>query len=117
MMDLFAWFARGEGQFVNGCKATVLRRYCVARQLAVPKCQQIQPRKSKVLTAPCDINADDINFSLVHLGEAGDHVDEVLKSAHIAGVGIVHPTVDVNEKERTLRLPNHIDCSRSLRHI
>src|SRR5439155_18096346 len=60
-------------------------------------------------------NTDYVNLSLGHLREARNHVDEVLKSANVTGVGIVHPTVDVDKKKRALRLTNHIDRSRSLR--
>src|SRR5262245_43957976 len=114
MMNLLAWLPRGKSQFVDSSQATVLRRYCIARRFAVPKRQQIQAWKSKILAAPCYINANHINLSLGHLGKARDHVDEVLKSANITGVRVVHPTVDVNEKQRALRLANCIDCSHSL---
>src|ERR1044071_6271727 len=104
MMNLLTWLPRGKCQFVNSGQATVLRRYFVARRFTVPKCQQIQARKSKILTAPCDINANYVCFCFGDLREARDHVNEVLEPANITGVGIVHPTVDVNEKQRTLRL-------------
>jgi hypothetical protein len=38
----------------------------------------------------------------------------VFKSANITGIGIVHPTVDVDEKKRALRLTNRVDGNRSL---
>src|SRR5881227_1004170 len=114
MVDLFAWLSRSQCQFVNSSQAAVLRRDRTARQLAVPKSQQIQAWHAKVFAAPCDINTDHINLSLGHLGKARNHVNKVLKSAHITGVGIVHPAVNVNEKKRTLRLANRVDGSSSL---
>jgi hypothetical protein len=91
-----------------------LRRYFIARRFAVPKRQQIQAWKSKILTAPRYINADNIDFVLSYLRKARNHVDKVLESANIAGVGIVHPTVDVNEKKRALCLPNQVNRDGSL---
>jgi hypothetical protein len=38
----------------------------------------------------------------------------VFESANITGIGIIHPTVDVNEKKRALRLADRIDRSCSL---
>jgi hypothetical protein len=38
----------------------------------------------------------------------------MLKAAHIPGVRIVHPTVDIDEKERAFRLANCIDRGYSL---
>src|SRR5436190_23878633 len=117
MVDLFAWLSRSQCQFVNSSQAAVLRRHRTARQLAVPKSQQIQAWHAKVFAAPPDINTDYINISVGHLGKTRDHINKVFKSANITGVGIVHPTVDVNEKKRPLRLTNHVDRSRSLRCI
>src|SRR5215472_292524 len=114
MVNLFAWFSRGKCQFVNSSQATVLRRYFIARRFAVPKCQQIQARKGQILTTPRYINADDINFSLGHFGETRDHVNKVFESANITRVGIVHPTVDVDKKERPLCLANQVNGSGSL---
>src|ERR1044072_7581317 len=114
MVDLLTWLPGGQRQFVNGSQATILRRYVPTRQLAVPKRQQIQTRHTKVLPAPRDINTDYVNPFLGHLGKTRDHINEVFKSANITGVGIVHPTVDINEKQGSLRLTNGIDCSRSL---
>src|SRR5947199_10215768 len=117
MVDLFAWFSRSQCQFVNSSKAAVLCRHRTARQLAVPKSQQIQTRHGKVFAAPPNINTDHINLSAGHLGKTRDHINKMFKSANIAGVGIVHPTVDVNEKKGPVRLTNHVDRSRSLRCI
>src|SRR5262249_31552298 len=114
MVDLLARLSRSQCQFVNSSKAAVLRRHRTAGQLAVPKSQQIQAWNAEVLAAPRDINTDHINLSLGHLGKTRNHVNEVFEAANIAGVGIVHPTVDVYEKKRALRLTNHVDGSRSL---
>jgi len=113
-MNLLARLPSGQREFVNSSQAAVLRRYVSARQLAVPKRQQIQARHGKVLPAPCDINTDHVDVSLSHLGKTGDHINEVFKSTNITGVGVVHPTVDIDEKERSLRLANYIDRSRPL---
>src|SRR5260370_41766421 len=109
MVDLFAWLSRSQCQFVNSSEAAVLRRHRTARQLAVPKSQQIQAWHGKVFAAPPDINTDYVNLSLGHLREARNHVDEALKWANVTGAGIVHPTVDVNEKNQALRLTKHVD--------
>src|SRR4029453_10996353 len=114
MVDLLSRLSRSQCQFVNGSQAAVLRRHRTASQLAVPKSQQIQAWHSKVFARPRDINTDYVNLSLSYLGKTRDHINKVLKSADITGVGIVHPTVDVNEKKRALRLPNCVDCSDSL---
>src|SRR5260370_40117551 len=114
MVDLLARLPRSQCQFVNSSQAAVLRRHRTARQLAVPKSQQIQARRAKVLAAPRDINTDHVNLSLGHLGKTRDHINKVFKSANITGVGIVHPAVNVNEKKGTLRLANHVEGSRSL---
>src|SRR5262249_12280442 len=114
MVNLLARLSRSQCQFVNSSQAAVLRSDRTARQLAVPKCQQIQAWDGKILTTPGDINTDHINLSVGHLGKTRDHINKVFKSANITGIGIVHPTVDVNEKKGTLRLANHINRSRSL---
>jgi len=99
----------------------------VAGPFALPKGQQIQPGNREILTTPGDVNSNDINLSLGHLGKTRDHVNEVLKAADIARIcilqrrswglyAVVHPTVDVNEKERALCLANCIHGSDSLRH-
>src|SRR5438874_12050141 len=99
MVNLLTWLSSSQCQVVNSSQAAVLRRHRSARQLAVPKSQQIQTRQSKILAAPADINTDYVNLSLGHLRKTRDHVNEVLKSANITGVGIVHPAVDVNKKK------------------
>src|SRR5689334_9400407 len=113
MVDLFPRLSCSQRQFINSSQAAVLRRHRTACQLAVPKSQQIQAWNAKVFAAPRDINSDHVNLSLGHLGKARNHVDKVLKSANVTGVGIVHPTVDVNEEKGALRLTNHVDRSRS----
>src|ERR1700747_3492871 len=107
MVDLLTWLSRSQCQFVNGSQTAVLRRHRTARQLAVPKSQQIQAWHAKVLAAPRDIDTDHINLSVGHLGNTRDHINKVFKSANITRVGVVHPAVDVNEKKGTLRLANH----------
>src|SRR5438045_8834000 len=114
MVDLLAWLSRSQCQFVNSSQAAVLRRHRTARQLAVPKRQQIQAWHAKILAAPRDINTDYVNLSLSHLGKSRNHVNELFKSANVTGVGIVHPAVDVNEKKRALCLTNRVEGSRSL---
>src|SRR6478736_6613812 len=114
MMDLLSWLSRSQCQFVNSSQAAVLRRHRTARQLAVPKSQQIQAWHGKVLAAPGDINTDYINLSLGHLGKSRGHVNKVFKSANITRIGIVHPAVDVDEKKGALRLANRVERSRSL---
>src|SRR6478609_12160132 len=106
MVDLLARLSGSQCQFVNGSQAAVLRRHRPASQLAVPKSQQIQAWHAKVFAAPRDINTDHVNLSLVHLGQTRDHINKVLKSANITGIGIVHPTVDVDKKKRAWRLAN-----------
>ena len=113
-MDLLAWFSRSQGEFVNGSQAAVLRSYLITGGLAVPKRQQIQTGYGKIFAAPRYIDPDDIDLCLGDLGQTRDHVDKMLESANIAGVGIVHPAMDVNEKKGTLCLANHIESSRSL---
>src|SRR6476646_10643776 len=83
MVDLLAWLSSRQCQFVNGSQAAVLRGHRTARQLAVPKSQQIQAWHAKVFAAPRDINTDHINLSLGHLGKTRDHINKVLKSADI----------------------------------
>src|SRR5262249_8339476 len=117
MMDLLAWFSRGQCQFVNGGQAAVLRSYFTTGGLAFPKCQQIQPREGKIFPAPTNVHADDIDFCLRHLGKTRDHINEVLKSTNITGVRVVHPTMDVNEEKWTLCHANRIDRGATLRHI
>src|SRR5262249_19894883 len=114
MVDLLTWLSSGQRQFVNCSQAAVLRRHVTARQLAVPKRQQIQAWNSEVLPTPCDINTDYVNVSLRDLGKTRDHINKVFESANIAGIGIVHPTVDVNEKQGALCLANHVNGSGSL---
>src|SRR5438552_10476969 len=111
MVNLLSWLSRSQCQFVNSSQAAVLRRHRTARQLAVPKRQQIQAWNAKVFAAPRDINSDYINLSLGHLGKSRGHVNKVFKSANVPRIGIVHPTVDVNEKKRALRLTNYVDGS------
>src|SRR5215475_16211785 len=106
MMNLLAWFSRGQCQFINGSQAAVLRSYLITGGLAVPKGQQIQPREGKIFATPTDVHADDINFRLGHLGKTRDHVNKVFKSTNIPGVRIVHPAMDINEKKGTLCLAN-----------
>src|SRR5882762_1908419 len=113
MVDLLSWLSRSQCQFVNSSQAAVLRCHRTACQLAVPKSQQIQAWNAKVFAAPRDINTNHVNLSLGHLRKARNHVDELLKSANITRVGIVHPTVDINKKKRPLRLANHVDRSGS----
>src|SRR6478672_13613291 len=117
MMDLLCWLSRSQCQFVNSSQAAVLRRHRTTRQLAVPKCQQVQAWHAEVFAAPRDISTDHINLSLGDLGKTRDHINKVFKSADITRVGIVHPAVDVNEKKGALRLANHVERSRSLRCI
>src|SRR5437763_9624799 len=114
MVNLLAWLSRSQRQFVNSSQAAVLRRHFTTRRLAVPKSQQIQTRHGKVFAAPPNINTDHINLSAGHLGKTRDHINKVFKSANIAGIGIIHPTVTINEKKGALRLANRVDCSRSL---
>src|SRR6478672_10015464 len=99
MVDLLAWLSRSQCQFVNSSQAAVLRRHRTARQLAVPKRQQIQAWHAEVFAAPRDINTDHINLSLGHFGKTRDHINKVFKSANVTGIGIVHPAVDINEKK------------------
>jgi hypothetical protein len=114
MVDLLSWLSRSQCQFVNSSQATVLRRHRTARQLAVPKRQQIQTRHAKVLATPRDIDTDYINLSVSHLGQTRDHINKVFKSANITRNGVVHPAVNVNEEKGPLRLANRVDGSRSL---
>src|SRR4030095_6326225 len=79
MVDLLAWLSRSQCQFVNSSQAAVLCRHFTARQLAVPKRQQIQAWHAKVLAAPRDINTDYIDLSLGHLGKTRDHINKVFK--------------------------------------
>src|SRR5205823_4679070 len=76
MVNLLTWLSRSQCQFVNSSQAAVLRRHRSARQLAVPKSQQIQTRQRKILAAPADINTDYVNLSLGHLRKTRDHVNE-----------------------------------------
>src|SRR4029077_3003425 len=84
MVDLLARLSRSQCQFVNGSQAAVLRRHRPARQLAVPKSQQIQAWHAKIFAAPRDINTDYVNLSLGHLGKTRDHINKVLKSADVS---------------------------------
>ena len=74
--------------------------------------QQIQAWRAKVFATPRDINTDHVNLSVGHFGKTRDHINKVLKSANITGVGIVHPAVDVDEKKGALSLANHVERSR-----
>jgi len=114
MVDLLSWLSRRQRQFVNSSQAAVLRCHRTAGQLAVPKRQQIQAWHGKVFATPADVNTDHINISVGDLGKTRDHIDKVFESANITGVSIVHPTVDVDEKKRALRLANRVDGNRSL---
>src|SRR4029077_2278807 len=114
MMNLLAWLSRSQCQFVNSSQAAVLRRHRTAGQLAVPKSQQIQARHAKVFASPRDINTDHINPSLGHLAKTRDHIKQVLKSGDVPQHGVVHPAVNVNEKEEALCLANRVDGSNSL---
>ena len=114
MVDLLARLSRSQCQFVNSSQAAVLRRHRTARQLAVPKRQQIQARHRKVFAAPRDIDTDHVNLSLGYLGKTRDHINKVFKSADVTRIGVVHPAVDVNEEKWALRLANHVERSHSL---
>src|SRR6478672_1332889 len=114
MVDLLSWLSRSQCQFVNSSQTAVLRCHRAASQLAVPKRQQIQAWHGKIFATPPDINTDHISLCLGHLGKTRDHINKVFESANITGIGIVHPTVDVDEKKRTLRLANRVDGNRSL---
>jgi hypothetical protein len=114
MMDLLVRRSCGQCEFIDGSQAAILRRDFVARRFAIPKGQQIQTGNGKVFATPSNVYSDDVDISLSHLGEPGDHINEVLKSANIAGVRIVHPTVDINEKQRALRLADRVDRSHAL---
>ena len=114
MVDLLSWLSRSQCQFVNSSQAAVLRRHRTARQLAVPKSEQIQAWHGKVLATPRDINTYHVTLGLGDLRKTRDHINKVFKFANVTGVGVVLPTVDVHEKKGALCLANHVDRSSSL---
>src|SRR5882757_1197173 len=116
-MIIFAGFMGGDREFFNGGQTTVRCRDSSARGLAAPKREKIQSREGEVFSPPGDINADDVDLSAGEFGKAGDQVEKMLEAADVARSGVVLPSVNVNEKERTLRFMDDFKSRFSLRVI
>src|SRR5262245_25232578 len=114
MVKFLSGGAGRQGEFIHRGQATVLRGNLPAGGFSVPKRQRIQAWDGKVFAAPCDVNAKDIYLVGRGLGSSRDHINEMLKPADIGRGGVVQPTMNINKKERSLRLPNDIDRSRAL---
>src|SRR6476469_1289118 len=101
-MIIFAGVVGGDREFFNTCQAAVRRGNPMARRLAAPEREKIQSREGEVFSPPGDVNADDINFSAGEFGKTGDRVEKMLEAADVARSGVVLPSVNVNEEQRTL---------------
>src|SRR5438034_2938913 len=116
-MIIFARLTGGDGEFFNAGQAAVRSRNPMARGLAAPEGEKIQPRKGEVFSPPGDVNADDIDLSAGEFGKAGDQVEKMLEATDIARSRVVLPAVNVNEKQRTLRFMDDFESRFSLRTI
>lgn len=116
-MRLFPGGARRDGQLVNCGQATVLGRDFTTRRFSTPEGEEIETRNGKILSPPRDIDSDDINLLTGYFREAGDLIEEMFKTADIAGSGIILPAMDVDEKERALRFANDVNGGGPLRSI
>ena len=116
-MIIFARLTGGDGEFFNAGQAAVGSGNPMARGLAAPEGEKIQPRKGEVFSPPGDVNADDIDLSAGEFGKAGDQVEKMLEATDIARSRVVLPAVNVNEKQRTLRFMDDFESRFSLRII
>ena len=117
VMIIFAGFVGGDGEFFNACQAAVRCGNPCARGLAAPEREKIQSWEGEVLSPPGDVNADDIDFSAGEFGKTGDQVEKMLEAADVTRSGVVLPSVNVNEKEWTLRFMDDFKSRPSLRII
>src|SRR6476620_7338403 len=116
-MIIFAGFVGGDGEFFNGGQTTVRSGNPMARGLAAPEREEIQSREGEVLSPPGDVNPDDIDLSAGEFGKTGDRVEKMLEAADVARSGVVLPSVNVNEKERTFCFMDNFESRFSLRII
>ena len=116
-MIVFAGFMGGDRELFNRGQTTVRCGDPSAGGFAAPEREKIQSREGEVLSPPGDVNADDIDFSAGEFGKTGDQVEKMLEAADIARGGVVLPSVNVNEKERTLRFMDDFKSRFSLRII
>ena len=116
-MIIFAGFVGRDREFLDACQAAVRSGNPMARGLAAPEREEIQSREGEVLSPPRDVNADDIDLSAGEFGKTGDHVQKMLEAADVSRIGVVLPSVNVNEKERTLRFMDDFKSRFSLRII
>src|SRR6476660_9499594 len=116
-MIIFAGFVGGDREFFNTCQAAVRSGNAMARGLAAPEREKIQSREGEVLSPPGDVNADDIDLSAGEFGKTGDHVQKMLESADVSRSGVVLPSVNVNEEQRTLCFMDNFESRFSLRII
>src|SRR5438552_17740690 len=116
-MIIFAGFMSGDREFFNGGQTTVRCRDPSAGGLAAPEREKIQSREGEVFSPPGDVNADDIDLSSREFGKTGDRVEKMLEAADVTRSGVVLPSVNVNEEQRTLCFMDDFERRFSLRII
>ena len=116
-MVVFAGFMGGDGEFFNACQAAVRSGNPMARRLAAPEREKIQSREGEVFSPPGDVNADDIDLSAGEFGKTGNGIEKMLEAADVTRSGVVLPSVNVNEEQRTLCFMDNFESRFSLRII
>ena len=116
-MIIFAGFVGGDREFFNTCQAAVRSGNPMARGLAAPEREKIQSREGEVFSPPGDVNADDIDLSSRELGKTGNGIEKMLEAADVTRSGVVLPSVNVNEEQRTLCFMDNFESRFSLRII
>ena len=116
-MIIFAGFVGGDREFFNTCQAAVRSGNPMARGLAAPEREKIQSREGEVFAPPGDVNADDIDLSAGEFGKTGNGIEKMLEAADVTRIGVVLPSVNVNEEQRTLCFMDNFESRFSLRII
>src|SRR6266568_3675001 len=108
-MIAFVRFTGDDREFLDGGQAAVRRGDPFAGGFATPEREKFQARNGQSLAAPRNVNAKNIELLSLKFGKAGNGIKEMLEPAHVARSGVVLPTVNVNEEQRTCRLVDHFE--------
>ena len=114
---VLAGFSSCDGEFFNRCQNAVRRCDRFACALAVPECKELQSRCGKILSAPRNVNTDNIDLASRKFWDTRDCIQKMLEAADVAGDGVVLPAVDVNKEKRTFRFMDRFESRFSLRII
>ena len=96
-MKLFAWRPGCQCEFTNGRQNAVLSGNLFTSGFTTPEGHKLCQRHGNVFAAPGDVDTDHGSFSFCNLWISRDGVDEVLKSADIAGDCVILPSMDIDE--------------------